>query len=90
MLFVVHISWEIYFCHLFLALNHKPSTTIQIEETPVPVKPLPVIDYKLSQQSSTGSNNLLKPESVPWNANPNENELMRNKSQSISNIAGRR
>lgn len=47
-----------------------------------------MIDHKLSQQSSTGSNNLLRPESMPWNAN--ENELMRAKSQSISNIAGRK
>jgi hypothetical protein len=47
------------------------------------------IDYKLSHQSSTSSNNLLKPDNNPWNTTYNENELMRNKSQSISNIAGK-
>jgi len=43
------------------------------------------LDYKLSQQSSISSNNLLKPDNNSWN---NENELLRIKSQSISNIAG--
>jgi hypothetical protein len=43
-------------------------------------------DYKLSQQLSISSNNLLKPDNNSWN---NENELLRIKSQSISNIAGK-
>jgi hypothetical protein len=54
-----------------------PSTTT-IKNTPV--------DYKLSQQSSTSSNNLLKPDNNPWN---NDSDLLRNKSQSLSNIAGK-
>lgn len=47
-------------------------------------------DYKLSQQSSISSNNLLKPDSNPWSTNNNNDlESTRNKSQSISNIAGK-
>lgn len=70
-----------------IALNHKTTTTIHLDEinSPSTNRTLP-LDQKLSQQSSTSSNNLLKPDGNPWN---NENELMRNKSQSISNIAGK-
>ncbi len=68
-------------------MNHK-STTIHLDET-IPstttIKNTPV-DYKLSQQSSTSSNNLLKPDNNPWN---NDSDLLRNKSQSLSNIAGK-
>lgn len=47
------------------------------------------MDYKTSRQSSTSSNNLLKPENNLWGANINDVELLRNKSQSLSNIAGK-
>jgi len=58
------------------------------------VSPLPTtkntpIDYKISQQSSISSNNLLKPDNNPWNSNNNDVDLMRIKSPSISNIAGK-
>jgi hypothetical protein len=73
----------------YIALNNKNTTTINMDET-IPTTPKTVpIDYKLNQQFSTSSNNLLKPDNNPWNTNNNENELMRNKSQSISNIAGK-
>ena len=69
-----------------IALNHKTTTTIHLEENNPPTNKTLPLDQKLSQQSSTSSNNLLKPDGNPWNT---ENELMRNKSQSISNIAGK-
>ncbi len=47
------------------------------------------MDYKISRQSSTSSNNLLKPDSHVWDTNLNDVELLRNKSQSLSNIAGK-
>jgi hypothetical protein len=69
-------------------LNHK-STTIHLDEAiPLTIK-TPAVDYKLSQQSSTSSNNLLKPDNNSWNTGNNDSDLMRNKSQSISNIAGK-
>jgi len=58
-------------------------------DEPIPLSTKSPIDHKLSQQSSTSSNNLLKPDSNLWNTPNNDNELMRNKSQSISNIAGK-
>ena len=72
-----------------LALNHKTSTTIHLDEaTPSTTINFPV-DYKLNQQSSVSSNNLLKPDSNLWHMTSSESELMRNKSPSISNIAGK-
>lgn len=56
--------------------------------TTTTTKPAP-LDYKMSQQSSVCSNNLLKPDSGPWGPNNNDTDLMRVKSQSISNIAGK-
>ncbi|CAF1289067.1 unnamed protein product [Rotaria sordida] len=72
----------------YIALNRKnTTTTIHLDETiPTTPKTFP-IDYKISQQSSISSNNLLKPDSNPWNTNNIDVELMRTKSQSISNIA---
>ncbi|CAF4773252.1 unnamed protein product [Rotaria sp. Silwood1] len=71
----------------YTALNHKNTTTIHLDETiPATTKTFPA-DYKISQQSSISSNNLLKPDSNPWNTNNSDVELMRAKSQSISNIA---
>ncbi len=46
------------------------------------------MDYKTSRQSSTSSNNLLKPDIHVWDTNPNDVELVRHKSQSLTNIAG--
>ncbi|CAF1160250.1 unnamed protein product, partial [Adineta ricciae] len=71
----------------YTALNHKTTTTIHLDEVhPPPSKSFP-LDYKISQQSSISANNLLKPDSNPWNTNSNDVDLTRNKSQSISNIA---
>jgi hypothetical protein len=72
-------------------LNHKASTTIHLDEIiPPPTNKNVPVDYKLSQQSSTSSNNLLRPDNNPWNNNnTNESDLMRIKSPSISNIAGK-
>jgi hypothetical protein len=68
----------------YIALNHKASTAIHLDEIMASTNKNIPLDYKLSQQSTTSSNNLLKPDNNPWN---NESELIRNKSQSISNIA---
>ncbi|UJR14106.1 hypothetical protein I4U23_001102 [Adineta vaga] len=71
----------------YIALNHKTTTMIHLDEiNSPPAKTFP-LDYKISQQSSISSNNLLKPEGNPWNNNNTDADLMRNKSQSISNIA---
>jgi hypothetical protein len=69
--------------------NHKNTAIIHMDETvPSTTKMLPV-DHKQSRESSINSNNLLKPETNLWNMNDKDVELMRNKSQSISNIAGK-
>jgi hypothetical protein len=47
------------------------------------------MDCKTSRQSSTSSNNLLKPDINIWGTNINDVELLKNKSQSLSNIAGK-
>jgi len=47
------------------------------------------MDYKPSRQSSTSSNNLLKPDINIWGTNVNDAELLKNKSQSLTNIAGK-
>jgi hypothetical protein len=47
------------------------------------------MDYKISRQSSTSSNNLLKPDGNLWSANASDLESLRNQSQSLSNIAGK-
>lgn len=46
-------------------------------------------DYKQSRKGSTGSNNLLKPDSKLWSASINDIESIKTKSQSLSNIAGK-
>jgi hypothetical protein len=65
------------------------TTTIHLDETIPPRTKTAPLDNKLSQQSSTSSNNLLKPDNNPWDTSYNENDLLKNKSQSISNIAGK-
>jgi len=77
------------FFSVIIALNHKNTTSVVVDETASSTKKNLAMDYKTSRQSSTSSNNLLKPDNNPWNTTYNENELMRNKSQSISNIAGK-
>lgn len=69
-----------------IAMNHKTTTTIHLDEINPPTNKNMQLDQKLSQQSSTSSNNLLKPDSNPWGI---DSDLLRNKSQSISNIAGK-
>ncbi|CAF3321374.1 unnamed protein product [Rotaria socialis] len=72
----------------YIALNHKNTTTIHLDETTSAAGKNFPIEYKLSQQSSICSNNLLKPDSNPWGSNNNNDaDIMRMKSQSISNIA---
>ncbi|CAF2627350.1 unnamed protein product [Rotaria sp. Silwood2] len=71
----------------YIGLNHKNTTTISLDETILPTpKNLP-LDYKSSRKSSTSSNNLLKPDNSLWNTDINDIELMKSKSQSLSNIA---
>ncbi len=47
------------------------------------------MDSKTSRQSSTSSNNLLKPDSNLWSSNTTDVEALRTKSQSLTNIAGK-
>jgi hypothetical protein len=68
-------------------LNHK-HTTLHLDEPISTAKSLSV-DHKMSQPSITSANNLLRPDSNPWNTNNNDGELLKNKSPSISNIAGK-
>ncbi|CAF3387590.1 unnamed protein product [Rotaria sp. Silwood1] len=71
----------------YIGLNHKNTTTIALDETILSTtKNLP-LDYKSSRKSSTSSNNLLKPDNNLWNTNINDVELVKSKSQSLSNIA---
>ncbi|CAF1013702.1 unnamed protein product [Rotaria sp. Silwood1] len=71
----------------YIGLNHKNTTTIALDETILSTtKNLP-LDYKSSRKSSTSSNNLLKPDNTLWNTNINDVELVKSKSQSLSNIA---
>ncbi|CAF1331760.1 unnamed protein product [Adineta steineri] len=73
----------------YIALNHKNTTAIHLDETSLSTSKNFPLDPKISQQSSISSNNFLKPDNNPWNSNNNTNDvdLSRNKSQSISNIA---
>ncbi|CAF1102743.1 unnamed protein product [Adineta steineri] len=73
----------------YIALNHKNTTAIHLDETSLSTSKNFPLDHKISQQSSISSNNFLKPDNNPWNSNNNTNDvdLSRNKSQSISNIA---
>lgn len=74
---------------LRLALNHKnTSTSIHLEDVNPSVARTLSVEQKLTGQPSTSSNNLLKPDNIPWNLAPGDIETMRNKSPSISNIAG--
>ena len=70
-------------------MNHKNATVIHLEEISPAIPKNSPVDYKISQQSSISSNNLLRPDSNPWNANTNDGDLSKLKSPSISNIAGR-
>ena len=47
------------------------------------------MENKISRQSSVTSNNLLKPDSNVWTDSTSDVEVLRNKSQSLSNIAGK-
>lgn len=60
-----------------------------VDETTSSIGKNLAMDYKTSRQSSTSSNNLLKPDSNLWSTNTNDVELSRYKSQSLSNIAGK-
>ena len=82
-----NLSNDMCFFRLSIAMNHKTTTSIHLDEINPPLTRNLQLDQKLSQQSSTSSNNLLKPDSNPWS---NDSDLLRNKSQSISNIAGRK
>ena len=74
---------------IFLALNHKNTTSITLDESASSTaKNLTMDNNKISRQSSTSSNNLLKPDSHIWTDNTIDIDALRNKSQSLSNIAG--
>jgi hypothetical protein len=70
-------------------LNHKTTTSVVVDETTSSTPKKLGMDYKTSRQSSTSSNNLLKPDSHLWGQNITDAETLRNKSQSLSNIAGK-
>ena len=77
-----------FFLCLSTALNHKNTTSVALDEiTSSTTKNLPM-DFQTSRQSSTSSNNLLKPDSNLWSANTTDAEVSRTKSQSLTNIAG--
>ncbi|CAF0829546.1 unnamed protein product [Adineta steineri] len=72
----------------YIALNHKNTTTnILLDETIPSASKHLTIDYETNPASSTSSNSLLKPETNLWVANMTDVESMKNKSQSLSNIA---
>ncbi|CAF3567750.1 unnamed protein product [Rotaria sordida] len=72
----------------YIGLNHKNIVTIPLDEaiSLSTIKNAP-LEYKTSRQSSTSSNNLLKPDNNLWNTSIGNVELMKSKSQSLSNIA---
>ncbi|CAF4267094.1 unnamed protein product, partial [Rotaria socialis] len=71
----------------YMGLNHKNTITIPLDETlSSPGKNL-AMDYKSGHKSSTDSNNLLKPDSDLWTATSNDIDLLKTKSQSLTNIA---
>ena len=75
---------------MIAALNYKNTTTsILMDETNSSTIKNLTSEHEVSQESSTSSNRLLKPENNNlWNANLNDLESMRNQSPSLSNIAG--
>jgi hypothetical protein len=74
---------------LITALNHQHTTSIVLDETPSSTTKNLAMDYKTSRQSSTSSNNLLKPDIHLWGPTLNDIESTKIKSQSLSNIAGK-
>jgi hypothetical protein len=77
------------FVSFIIALNHKNATSGPLDETTLSTANNLAMDYKASRQSSASSNNLLKHDNNLWGTSMNDVESMRNKSQSISNIAGK-
>ncbi|CAF0762369.1 unnamed protein product [Adineta steineri] len=72
----------------YIALNHKNTTTNSLLDETIPSASKHLtIDYETNPASSTSSNSLLKPETNLWVANMTDVESMKNKSQSLSNIA---
>jgi hypothetical protein len=70
-------------------LNHKNTTTAVLDEIASSTTKNLAMDSKTSRQSSTSSNNLLKPDSNLWSSNTTDVEALRTKSQSLTNIAGK-
>ncbi len=70
-------------------MNHKNATSVVLDEITSSTTKNLGMDFKTSRQSSTSSNNLLKPDSNPWSSNTTDVEGSRNKSQSLTNIAGK-
>jgi len=71
------------------ALNHKNTTTAVLDEITSSATKNLAMDSKTSRQSSTSSDNLLKPDSNLWSSNTTDVEALRTKSQSLTNIAGK-
>jgi hypothetical protein len=72
-------------------LNHKNTTSVALDEiTSSSTTKNLAMDFQTSRQSSTSSHNLLKPDSNLWSASTPDAEALRNKSQSLTNIAGNR